>query len=340
MFMRKLLSHIAITTILISGSLLLAEGMVSCSGCGGNAGGEEQQAYQTNAPAFNTDSAYQYLKEQCSFGPRTMNSAAHDSCADYLVKQFERFGAKVTLQHALRPMYDGTQVRIRNIIASYNEAEHSRLMLCAHWDSRPWADNDTDASRHKTPIDGANDGASGVAVLLEVARQIQLKAPELGIDLICFDAEDCGTPQWVEDGEDHESTWCLGSQFWASAPHVPNYHARFAILLDMVGGGTTEFCKEYFSVRSAPAVVDKVWARAQAAGFGEYFNNDMGSPITDDHLQVMKLGIPCIDIIGSDRERSGFCRTWHTMADNVQNIDRSTLNAVGQTILEVIYNEE
>ena len=313
--------------------------LTSCSGCGGSEAGNEPQPYVSNAPTFNVDSAYQYIADQCAYGPRTMNSAAHDSCAAYLQRQFERFGAAVTTQDATLHLYDGTAVQARNIIASYNPAAPQRVLLCAHWDSRPWADNDAAESQWHTPIDGANDGGSGVAVLLETARQLQQSHPAVGIDLICFDAEDCGVPQWA-DAESRDNTWCLGSQYWASHPHVPGYHARFGILLDMVGGANCEFRKEYFSLRNAPSVVDKVWARAQAAGFGTYFSNEPGGGITDDHLQVQSVGIPCIDIIGNDKTQGGFCATWHTMADRLQNIDRNTLHAVGQTVLEVIYNEQ
>jgi Zn-dependent M28 family amino/carboxypeptidase len=167
-----------------------------------------------------------------------------------------------------------------------------------------------------------------------------MKNPGIGIDLVCFDAEDSGLPQWAENGMDSEHTWCLGSQHWAQNPHIPRYRARYGILLDMVGGNNTWFRKEGFSMYYAPSVVDKVWSAAQRLGYSNYFVNDEGGYITDDHLPLNRAAIPCINIIGSDVQDGGFCSTWHTVNDNIGNINKQTLKAVGQTVLEVIYNEK
>ncbi len=317
-------------------------GMLVLMSCGG--GGSKtttDTAYQPVAPGFNADSAYTYVAEQCAFGPRVMNTAAHDSCAIYIADKFRQFGATVTLQDAESKLYDGTPVRMRNIIASYDAANPSRILICAHWDSRPWADNDPDSQHHRTPIDGANDGASGVGVMMEMARQIQMKAPKVGIDFICFDAEDCGTPQWDEtEGQSTSSTWCLGSQYWAGKRHVDGYKARYGILLDMVGGQDCIFEKEMYSMYYAPNIVDRVWAKAQRLGYGELFRNSGGGAVTDDHVQVNQSGIPCIDIIARDKDEDSFCTTWHTINDNLSNIDKRTLEAVGRTVIEVVYTEE
>lgn len=299
-----------------------------------------EEAYVSPAPQFDADSAYAYVKGQCDFGPRVMNSAAHDSCALWLQQQFERLGAAVTLQPCTVTLYDGTQAAAVNIIASYNPQAARRIAICSHWDSRPWADNDADDANRRTPIDGANDGGSSTAVLIELARQIQQKMPAVGVDLICFDAEDCGTPQWADRDGDHESTWCLGSQYWAGQHHTEGYTADYAVLLDMVGGANTVFRKEGFSMRYAPTVVDKVWAAAQRTGYGQYFIYEDGGYVTDDHLPVNRSGIPCIDVIASSKDGSGFCATWHTVDDNFAHIDKATLKAVGQTMLEVIYSEQ
>ena len=298
-----------------------------------------ETVYEQQSPDFNADSAYLYIAEQCAFGPRVMNSEAHDACADYIAAKFESFGAQIVNQDAEGVLYDGTKVRMRNIVASYNLDNPVRLMICSHWDSRPWADHDANADNHRTPIDGANDGASGVAVMMEIARQIQLKAPGIGVDLICFDAEDCGTPEWADKGDDNASTWCLGSQYWAGKHHADGYTARYGILLDMVGGSNCVFEKEAYSMAYAPSVVDKVWSKAIRLGFGDLFKNTNGGGITDDHVQVNMSGIPCIDIIARDANGNTFCKTWHTMNDNVGNIDKQTLKAVGQTVMEVIYTE-
>lgn len=298
-----------------------------------------EEEYVSNAPVFNTDSAFQYIKDQCDFGPRTMNSEAHDRCGDYLVSQFERYGGKVYEQLADLKLYDGTPIKNRNIIAAFNENSPRRIIIASHWDSRPWADHDPDEANHHTPIDGANDGASGVGVLLELARIFYQTPPPVGVDLICFDAEDCGTPAWVESGQESESTWCLGSQYWAGKHHIDGYRADYAILLDMVAGPNSVFHKEGFSLRMAPMVTDKVWAAGQRIGYGKYFVSEPGGYVTDDHLPVNQSGIPCADVIASDRNDGGFCKTWHTVNDNINHIDRNALKAVGQTMCEVIFTE-
>ena len=301
---------------------------------------EQEEAYVSSAPVFSEDSAWVYVAAQTAFGPRVPGSAAHDSCGLWIARTFERFGAQVTLQQAQVKLYDGTAVPCTNIVASYLPEASRRILLAAHWDSRPWADNDPDAAYHHTPIDGANDGASGVAVLLELARQLQQEAPSVGIDLLCFDVEDCGTPQWEEEERLHQDKhWCLGAQYWAAQPHTDGYTATYGILLDMVGGADCEFQLEGFSRRMAPRVLDKVWAAAHRIGYGEVFVYQDGSYVTDDHLQVNQRGIPCIDIIATDKEEGGFCRTWHTTLDNLDHISRSTLKAVGQTVTEVVYTE-
>lgn len=319
----------------------------SCKG-----GQSTETQYVSPAPAFDEDSAYQYVADQCAFGPRVMNTAAHDSCGDYIARRFQQFGATVCDQYADARLYDGTPIRMRNIIASFNPGATARIIISGHWDSRPWADHDSDEANHHTPIDGANDGGSSIGVMLEVARLLQQDLstrgdsalfalhPQLGVDFICWDAEDCGTPSFADDGESHESTWCLGSQHWAGHRHAEGYTARYAINLDMVGGGHTVFCREGYSMRCAPMVVDKVWGAAQRIGYGDFFSyDDRGGFVTDDHVQVNQGGIPCIDVIGCDTESGGFPATWHTVNDNLQHIDKATLKAVGQTMLEVIWTE-
>lgn len=309
--------------------------------CNGSQKTSTEETTTAKAPSFSSDSAYNYVAAQCAYGPRTMNSAAHDSCGEYIAAKFKSFGAEVIDQYADLKLYDGTPIRSRNIIASYDTENPIRIIICGHWDSRPWADNDENEKNHHTPIDGANDGASSIGIMLEIARQIQKEAPTVGVDLICFDAEDCGTPQWDRNNNSSEDTWCLGSQYWSANFHKENYTARYAILLDMVGGNNSLFRKEGFSMQYAPNIVDKVWAAAKRNGFDNYFVNEEGGYITDDHLPVNRIGgIPCIDVIASDKDGDSFCTTWHTVDDNIQNINKQTLHAVGQTMLDVIYNEK
>lgn len=298
-------------------------------------------------PVFNADSAYAFTKAQCDFGPRNMNSRGHDLCGEWIVNKFREYGCKVTTQRVNLTGYDGTTLRSCNIMASINPEATTRILLCAHWDSRPWADNDPDQSNWKKPIIAANDAASGVAVMLELARIInngkaeKALRPQLGVDFVCFDAEDWGTPQWADVPDDADS-WALGAQYW-SKNQPQGYEARYGILLDMVGGVGAQFFQEGISLQYAPEIVKKVWRSAREVGFGSYFPKRMGGMVTDDHVPVNRYAkIPTIDIIPfyPDCKQSGFGPTWHTLADNMENIDRNTLRAVGQTLVQVIYKEQ
>ena len=320
--------------------ILFAAAMISCSQTPSSSSAkvESQPVKQQNVPAFDADSAWVFVENQVKFGPRVPNSEAHVACGNYLTSELKRFGAQVYEQEATLIAYNGTQLKAKNIIGSYNPENSKRVLLFAHWDSRPYADHDKDPANHKKPIDGADDGASGVGVLLEMARQFSIKSPAIGIDIIFFDAEDYGTPEFVKEYK--ENTWCLGAQFWAKNPHVKGYKADFGILLDMVGAKNASFFKEATSMRYAPQIVEEVWSTARDLGYGKFFINAEGGAITDDHQYVI-LGrnIPCIDIIYTDPESdNGFGPHWHTQNDTMDNIDRETLKAVGQTVLQVVYN--
>ena len=308
---------------------------------------EEVAKVNPVGPSFNADSAYAFTKAQCDFGPRDMNSRGHDLCGEWIVSKFKEYGCKVTTQTATLAGYDGTKLRSRNIMASINPEATTRILLCAHWDSRPWADNDPDSANWRKPILAANDAASGVAVMLELARIIGKSKDEkafnkqLGIDFVCFDAEDWGTPQWA-DVADNADSWALGAQYWSK--NLPQgYEARYGILLDMVGGVGAKFYREGMSMQYAPEIVKKVWRAAREVGFGSYFPKEDGGVITDDHVPVNQFAkIPTIDIIPyyADCQQSSFGPTWHTLADNMENIDKNTLKAVGQTLVQVIYKEK
>ena len=298
---------------------------------------------QPVGPAFLADSAYWFCEQQCQFGPRTMNSSAHDACGEWIANRFSMYGMQVTKQQAHLRGYDGTVLRSTNIIASYRPDEQQRVMLCAHWDSRPWADNDPDEANHRKPVMAANDGASGVAVMLEVARLLSTDSLQLGVDFICFDAEDWGTPQWEENSGSDGDTWALGAQYWADNPHREGYKARYGILLDMVGGQGARFYQEGVSLHFARQLVKRIWSAAEAVGYSSFFPKEEGGMITDDHLPVnQKAKIPCIDIIPyyPDCEASSFGPTWHTVSDDMQHIDRTTLQAVGQTVVQVLFSEQ
>lgn len=316
-------------------------GAVACclASCGGNKGGSETTPKDSvQVPAFNADSAMASIKTQCDFGPRTLGSQAHADCAQYIEDAFTALGCEVSRQDADFILYNGQRFRGCNIIASYKPDLEERILLCTHWDSRPWADNDPDPANHHSPVPAANDGASGVAVMIEIARVLSQKAPTIGVDFVCFDAEDAGLPEWETTFRgDEQSTWCLGAQYWAAHPHRTDF--RFGILLDMVGGKGATFYKELFSQRYADSVVTLVWDAAKSAGYSSLFPDDNGGAITDDHLPInLVADIPTIDIIPyyPNMDHS-FGPTWHTLNDTPQNIDPNTLKAVGQTLLQLIY---
>lgn len=296
---------------------------------------------EAKVPEFNADSAYVYTETQVNFGPRVPNTEAHVACGNYLAGKLREFGAEVIEQEMDLRVYDGTPIKAKNIIGSYNSENKSRVLLFAHWDTRPFADRDKDQANHRTPIDGANDGAGACAVLLEIARQISISEPTVGIDIIFFDAEDWGVPQF-DTNQYPGSGYCLGSDYWGRNPHVRNYKAKYGILLDMVSAPGARFHKEYYSMQYAANIVQKVWKTAQAIGYGNYFINVDGGAVEDDHVHViLHRQIPCIDIIQADpNSDTGFGTYWHTLDDNMENISRETMRAVGQTVLHVVYNEK
>lgn len=318
---------------ILSGFLLLA-GCTSASKAGGTESTEtglaERRTHEMVVPAFDADSAYAYVAKQVAFGPRVPNSSAHEATAAWLSAELRRHGAELTEQKADLKAFDGTVLKNTNIMGSFNPEADNRLLLLAHYDTRPWADEDADKSNRRKPIDGANDGGSGVGVLLEAARQIGRQNPGYGIDILFADSEDYGT-------EGDESSWALGTRYFAENPIKPGYRPSEAILLDMVGGKGAVFPAEYFSRRSAPALDDAFRAAAERAGHGNLFPKVYGGAVTDDHVELIKQGIPAIDIIDY-RVNEGFCPTWHTLDDTMENIDRETLRAVGETLMNYIYN--
>ncbi len=284
---------------------------------------------------FNSDSAYEYIAKQVSFGPRVPNTEAHHKCAVWMESMLKKWADTVYVQSFEVKSYKGETWKAKNIIGSFNPQNTHRLLLCAHWDTRPQADQDK--TNPTTPSDGANDGGSGIGVLLEIARQLHLLKPELGIDIIFFDVEDGGS-----NTNETESTWCLGSKYWAQHPHVTDYMAKNGILLDMVGSKNAIFAREQMSAIFDNNFLGKVWQTASSIGFGSFFSNYNRAGITDDHVNVSTLAhVPTIDIIDySPHTSSGFGAYWHTHDDNMSIIDKFTLNAVGKTVLQVVLNEE
>lgn len=288
-------------------------------------------------PQFNADSAYQYIQDQVDFGPRYLSSPGWEQCGDYLVEKLLNYTPHVQEQNTDITTYDGKSHRLRNVIASFNPEKNNRILLCAHWDTRHVADYDNE--RQDEPILGANDGGSGVGVLIEIARLLSQQESRMGIDIILFDAEDYGNPD--NSSANSASSWCIGSKYWSENPHTDNYFAQYGILLDMVGAKGARFTHEGLSRNYAQRILKKVWQQAHALGYEAYFSYQMTPQIIDDHLYLNTVAnIPTIDIIEYDNNtQSGFFEHWHTHGDDMSNIDKNTLKAVGQTVVSVIYNE-
>lgn len=280
---------------------------------------------------FDADSAYRYVSEQVAFGPRTPREEAHIRCGDWIGAKLRSWGYSVVEQRFPGKDYFGKALEGRNIIAYLEPKPERRVLLMAHWDTRAVADYDHDPSKRGTPILGADDGASGVGVLLELARQNTLRPEPLGLDFIFFDLEDGG------NSADNDS-WCLGSQYWAKNPHLPDYKADYGILLDMVGSKNAKFHWEGYSKAYAAPVMYKIWDVARQLGWSKYFISTDGGDMIDDHVPVIKhRGVPSVDIINYDqRNPKGFGNHWHTHGDNLNIIDKQTLKAVGETVATVL----
>ncbi len=329
--------------IIIAAALLLA----ACDDTNTNNPNTTNEPKKTvTVPSFNADSAYQFVAHQTYFGPRVPASQAHADCATWLAAQLDAYADTVIVQDFRARLFNGNGIDGQNIVGVFHPEAKKRIVLCAHWDSRPFADHDPDEANSRQPIDGANDGASGVGVLLECARQFKLQAlPEkLGVDIIFFDLEDYGPHQ--KDAEKYYDEkvnhWALGSQYWSKTPHVYGYKAYYGILLDMVGGSNPNFPKEYYSQGYAAWVSNKVWRMAFDLGYRPYFSNELGTMISDDHIPMNQIaGIPTIDIIDLHPESSNECfpEVWHTLNDNLEHIDKTTLGMVGDVLLHVVYEE-
>lgn len=322
-------------------ALTLAAGAAMTVACGSNASSSSANARNitpaTKKTAFDADSAYAYVRQQVGFGPRVPGTEAHEACERWLVSKLKSFGADTVVeQRTTVTAANGDRLPINNILARFNIDAPRRILIAAHYDTRPWADQDPDETMRDKPFDGANDGGSGVAVALEIARQCAAQ-PDAGVDILLVDAEDYGI---TGDGEtDTEDSWCLGTQYFIEhMPFTPADRPEFGILLDMVGGTGAQFRREYFSERYAKAVNDRIFSEAARLGLGHIFvDGAIGGAVTDDHTYLIAGGIPTADIIECAHPATGsFNPRWHTHADNLEGIDRATLEAVGRVVMELI----
>lgn len=292
---------------------------------------------QVAIPAFDADSAFGFVAEQLAFGYRHPGTHGHARCAEYLVRTLGRFCDTVINQTFSTTLWDGQKVDGHNIIGSLRPELDKRVLIAAHWDSRQWADHDLDTSNWHKPLLGANDGASGVGVILEMARVMAQMPPDVGVDFVLFDVEDQGIAEWA--GRYEDNTWCKGSQYWAKNPHRMFYTAQYGVLFDMVGTSEPRFTKEEISMGFAQGVMNKMWSCAAALGYGNIFVDDLTGAILDDHLYVNQLlRIPTIDLVQNSPNRS-FCEQWHTVNDNISAVDKNTLAIVATVTLKMIYGD-
>lgn len=338
-----LYTYMKFTYILIAGMLM---SVAACSSKAQSEASADAVADTVTAVSFDADSAMAYVAAQTAFGPRVPGSEAHARCADWLEGRLKAAGCEVTRQHGTVTDMEGKTQPIDNIIARFNPQASNRILLLAHYDTRPWADADPDAANHDKPIDGANDGASGVAVILEVVRQLKAANAQVGVDVLFTDLEDSGmsAPDDADEATQkrYDATWCRGTQYFvANMPFEASNAPRAAILLDMVGGRDAVFAQEYFSMNAAPALMRAVWQAARQAGYGDRFVERIGGAVNDDHQPLIDAGIPAIDIIEIGHPATGsFNPTWHTLDDNLSNIDPGTLRAVGATLMTYLMLRE
>ncbi len=325
----------------LSKVLVIAVLIVTIASCGSEGkqevvDTEKKEAKTVDIPRFDRDSAYMFIEKQMEFGPRVPGTEAHLKTRDYLVGELQRFGLETKVQNFSARNYLGQDMQGYNITGVYNKKAKKRLLLMAHWDSRFIADNDPVADNRNQFVPGANDGASGVGVLLEIARVMQENPADIGVDIVFFDLEDQGEHQ----GND-PNTWCYGSQYWSKNLPRPATAYSYGILLDMVGAKNALFKYEGFSKRYAPSVLDKIWSLASAMGYGNFFQKEDIGGVIDDHYFVNTIaGIPSIDIIDKrPNTETGFFKHWHTVNDDIDIIDKATLRAVGQVLTAVIYRE-
>lgn len=322
--------------------------IVVLSACNSNKKKTEETATPSRTvqvPKFSADSAYLFVEKQVKFGPRVPGTKSHQQAAEYFVQKLKNYGATVSVQEFEAVTWDNQKVHLKNIIASYQPKAEKRILLAAHWDTRPYADKDQE--KKDAPFDGANDGASGAGILLEIARAIHLsKKPDVGVDIILFDGEDWGEKADEESKlslpEGYKDWWCLGSQYWSKHKHQKNYSAYYGILLDMVGARHAQFFREGSSLELAPSVVEKVWNTATNLGYTDYFvKTNAPGGITDDHVFVSEMGkIPMADIVQYQNGEGFFGDYHHSRKDNLSLISKETLSAVGTTVLNVVYNEQ
>ena len=287
--------------------LLCAVAPLAAGGCSGK-------------PSFDEGRAFELLERQCEFGPRPPGTEAHERTMLWLIESLSELTESVSVQR-FTALSETSEIEMTNVIASFAPDRKERILLGAHWDTRAVAEHDPDPENRSQPIPGANDGASGVAVLLELGRLLSETPPPVGVDMVFFDGEDGGDEGGLED-------WCLGSSYYASS--MGDYCPRFAVVIDMIGDADLSIPRERSSSELAPQVVDLVWKAAEEAG-STSFTDDVGARIYDDHVPFLRAGVPAALVIDFDY------RYWHTQADTPEHCSAASLGEVGRALVELIY---
>ncbi len=287
----------------------------------------------SNIPKFDSNNAYEQVKAQVDFGPRNPGSRGHREELQYLVTELKKYADDVKLQEFNYAGYDNEQLALTNVIAKFNPSAKNKIILCAHWDTRPRSDHDPDPKKRDLPILGANDGASGVGILLEIARLLKDQKVNYGIELVFFDGEDYGKESDLDN-------FCLGSKYYAANYKDPNF-PTFGILLDLVGDKDASFAEEGNSLRYARDVVNMVWGIASQVN-ATMFKQSEGEAIYDDHIPMNQAGLKTIDIIDAELvgantpvKRRNY---WHTQGDTMENIGKNSLQQVGDVLTYLIYS--
>jgi len=276
-------------------------------------------------PEFSGQRAYEILKDFCAFGPRVPASEAQRKAGDFIAASFQKKPFSLTRQEFVyRDSLKNVELSLVNFIAAFHPERKKRILLCTHWDSRPYADQEKDSSLHNQPIVGANDGGSGVAVLLGLADILAQKDPRVGVDLVFFDGEDYG-PSDVSD------QYFLGSKYFAK--NMGDYHIEYGILLDMVGDFDLNIYQEKYSTAYAAAINRKVFVRAQKLGLSAFVSRPKYA-IMDDHLPLLEKGLPVIDLIDFDYP------FWHTLKDTPEACSPKSLEQVGRLLVSLLYEPE
>jgi hypothetical protein len=276
-----------------------------------------------NVPAFSGDSAYAHVRTQVAFGPRYPGSEGHAAQLEWMREYLGERADTVIFQTFAHETVEGERLALTNVFARFRPEDGSRILLLAHWDTRPHADNERNTDLMNEPILGANDGASGTAVLLELANVLSSHSPPIGVDLLFVDGEDWSAMDLL-----------IGSEYFA-ANLPPGYRPLYGILLDMIGDTDPVFRVEPNSRSYAPEVVERVWRQAEEMGLGGVFSRQQGIAIEDDHIPLNRAGIRTIDIIDFDFGPGN--AYWHTTQDRLENTSPRGLEAVGRVVTALIY---